>query len=77
MPGEIPITTIGTITESLANGTYHASLPNGKIVLAHPDLRPGAPPLPSLTPGDDVHLELTPYDFSKARIAGLAGKPPP
>ncbi|MEM7145448.1 MAG: translation initiation factor IF-1 [Verrucomicrobiota bacterium] len=68
MPGEPPITTTGTITETLPNGTYHASLPNGKIVVAHPDRRTNAPPLPSLNPGDKVHLELTPYDFSKARI---------
>ncbi|MEM8954330.1 MAG: translation initiation factor IF-1 [Verrucomicrobiota bacterium] len=68
MPGEPPITTTGTITEALPNGTYHASLPNGKIVVAHPDRRHRAKPLYNLNPGDKVLLELTPYDFSKARI---------
>lgn len=72
MRGEPPITTTGTITETLSNGIYLASLPNGKIVHAHPGddferIHPGR-----LQPGDRVQLELTPFDFSKARIAAIA-----
>ena len=62
-----PITTIGTIIESPQPKIYHVSLPNGKIVIGH---------VPKalihlhdvLKPGDQVQLELTPYDFTKGRI---------
>jgi translation initiation factor IF-1 len=76
MSGETPIRTIGTITESFSNGTFHAALPNGKIVLAHPDREAPSPLKPPLASGDRVHLELIPYDFSKARLAGRADDPP-
>ncbi len=67
---ETPITTIGTITDILGPTTCHVELPNSKIIVGH---------LPkslndiagTLATGQRVHLELTPYDFEKARIAGI------
>ena len=65
-----PITTTGTITDLPQPKIYHVSLPNGKRVIGH---------VPkalinlhdTLKVGDTVHLELTPYDLSKARITGI------
>jgi len=70
---ESAITTIGTITEQLSPNTYRVSLPNGKIVLGHlsKELNQQAPP-PTFSTTTKVHLELTPYDFEKARITSQA-----
>lgn len=68
MEREKPITTSGEILEVLENRCYRVSLPNGKVVIGFPsrELRsPGAQPLEA---GSRVRLEMTPYDFSKARI---------
>ncbi len=70
---EAPITTIGIIREARAGKrtTFLVELPNGKVVTGHFPRR-----LVSLAdelgPGDRVHLEMTPYDFEKARIVGSA-----
>lgn len=66
MPPEAPITTCAKILESLDHRTYRAELPNGKTVHAHIPKR--ATPNSTLRPGDQVTLELNPYDFSRARI---------
>jgi len=67
---EGPITTQGTIIDRINEHTFHVSLPNGKIIIAHVPLR-----LKELSPilkkGDKTHLELTTFDFDKARIEGL------
>ncbi len=66
-----PISAIGTILDSPKPNIYQVSLPNGKTVIGHVpksqrDLHP------SLLADVKVMLELTPYDFEKARIVGLA-----
>lgn len=69
-----PIKTTGTITDSPEPKIYHVSLPNGKIVIGH---------VPKalielherLEVGSIVNLELTPFDLSKARIAGIEIEP--
>lgn len=75
MPGEPPITTIGTLLRQAEGITFVARLPIGAEVRAFPSkalARTGVP----LHPGDRVRLELTPYDFSKARIvARIDGDP--
>ncbi|NNC89002.1 MAG: translation initiation factor IF-1 [Akkermansiaceae bacterium] len=68
---EAPITTTGTLHDAMHGRAWEAELPNGKRLVAHlprrlQDLAP------SLLPGTRVLLEMTPYDFDKARIAGLA-----
>ena len=71
---ETAITTIGTITEQLSPNTYRVALPNGKIVFGHLSKElnqdPKGPPPFALK--SRVHLELTPFDFEKARITALA-----
>lgn len=69
MPTE-PITTTGTITERLSPQAYRVSLPNGKIIIAHPDKKLEFQ-LDAFHPPRQVRLEMTPYDFEKARIAAL------
>lgn len=68
---EPPVQTIGLIREVLPRSVFQVELPNGKLVIGHLPrrLRHLAD---SLHPGDRVALEMTPYDFEKARIAGLA-----
>ena len=70
---EAPITTIGIIREKRADQgtTFLVELPNGKVVTGHLPRRLTAL-AGELGPGDRVHLEMTPYDFEKARIAGRA-----
>ena len=67
---EAPITAIGTITAILGPTTCRVELPNGKIIIGHLPKRLKAM-AGTLLPGQRAHLELTPYDFEKARIAGL------
>lgn len=68
------IHTAGPILECLGPVLYRAGLPNGKSVLAHLSKRltlAGA----GFEPGQQVVLELTPYDFDQARILGAADEP--
>ena len=69
MATEIPITTTGTILSRLGPVLYRASLPNGKQVNAFLS-RPLTLAHAEFQPDDRVSLELTPYDFDQARIAG-------
>lgn len=65
-----PITTTGTIQECPQPKIYHVELPNGKVVIGHiPKSQKALHEI--LQAGDRVHLELTPFDLSKARIVGL------
>lgn len=68
---EVPITTIGTVTEVLGPTTCHVVLPNGKIIIGHLPKRLNTL-AGTLEPDQRFHLELTPYDFEKARLAGPA-----
>lgn len=66
-----PVRTIATIEKSVGPNLYHAALPNGKIVIAHLSkqlLEAQA----AFEAGQQVHVELTPYDFDTARITRLA-----
>jgi translation initiation factor IF-1 len=67
---EAPITTTGTITGILGPTTCQVELPNGKVIVGHLPKRLNKI-AGTLTPGQHVHLELTPYDFEKARLAGI------
>lgn len=68
---EVPIKTIGQIRELLPRGVFRVELPNGKNVVGHLS-RQRSELAKKLAAGDRVHLEMTPYDFNKARIAGKA-----
>ena len=65
---EDPIVTEGVVREIVSARLCRAVLKNGKLVLAFPGKAAEAAGL-TVAVGDRVELELTPYDFSKARIA--------
>jgi translation initiation factor IF-1 len=71
MAGEEPIRVEGSVAEALPNATYRVRLPNGHMVLAHLP-RKSDPRRARVLPGDQVTVEMSPYDLSKGRIA-----PPP
>ena len=68
---ETPIKTIGKIHDLLPDHVFRVELANGKLVVGHLHRRlvkfAG-----QLSTGDLVALEMTPYDFEKARIVGRA-----
>ncbi len=68
---EAPIQTVGVIRAPLRGGVFRISLPNGKLVVGHLPRRLSGL-AESFSPGQRVVLEMTPYDFDKARIAGPA-----
>lgn len=69
---ETPVTTIARLGAARGPVVFAATLPNGKPVLAHLP-RSLAHLAPGLSPGCEVRVELSPYDFDHARIAGIAG----
>ena len=71
MPAPNPIRTIGTILFSTGERTYRTALPNGKEIIAHLSRR-NAEAWGPLPPQTRVKLELTSYDFSIGRIAGIS-----
>lgn len=66
---EIAIKTTGVITERKGEILYAVELMNGKVMLGHlskPLTDAGA----DFSAGDNVLLEMTPYDFDQGRIVG-------
>ncbi len=64
----------GTVVEVLPGRDkvlYRVELPNGHRVLGYPRGRRQA--VPRMAPGQQVTLEMSPYDFSKGRVI-LTGK---
>lgn len=57
----------GTVVETLPNTTFKVELENGHIVNAHISGRMRKNYIRILT-GDQVTVQLTPYDLSKGRI---------
>ncbi len=66
---EVPIETVGIVRENLPGEVFRVELPNGKLVYGHLPRRL-AELAENLGPGQRVNLEMTPFDFDKARIAG-------
>lgn len=64
------IQTVGTIQDVLPGPTFRAELANGHIVRAHIPEK-SRPHLKGVAPGVKVALELSPYDFSIARITSI------
>lgn len=69
MPTE-PIITKGEVLKIFSDRAYQVALPNGKKVVAHPAKNMLARKQ-EIIPGAIVRLEMTPFDFEKARIADL------
>jgi translation initiation factor IF-1 len=57
----------GVIRESLPGAMFRVELENGHIVLAHVAGKMRKHYI-RIVPGDEVTVELTPYDLSKGRI---------
>lgn len=57
----------GVIRESLPGAQFRVELENGHVVIAHVAGRMRKHYI-RLVPGDEVLVELTPYDLTKGRI---------
>ena len=58
---------IGQVIESLPNTMFRVRLENGKIILCHLSGKMRINYI-RIMPGDQVRIELTPYDQNKGRI---------
>lgn len=72
MPKEDHIEMHGTVIDTLPNTTFRVKLENGHIVIAHISGRMRKNYIRILT-GDQVTVELTPYDLTRGRIIFRAG----
>jgi translation initiation factor IF-1 len=57
----------GEVVENLPNATFRVKLENGHIVLGYISGKMRMHYI-RILPGDKVTVQLTPYDFNKARI---------
>jgi translation initiation factor IF-1 len=73
MPKEDAIRMQGEVIENLPNAAFRVKLENGQMVVGHVagKMRMHAV---RMLPGDRVTVELTQYDFSRARIVSRAGQ---
>jgi translation initiation factor IF-1 len=62
----------GKVTEALPNAMFRVELENGHEVLAHVSGRMRVHFI-RILPGDQVTVELSPYDLSKGRIVYRTG----
>lgn len=67
MPKEDQIEMQGKVVETLPNTMFRVELENGHVVIAHISGKMRKNYIRILT-GDQVTVELTPYDLSKGRI---------
>lgn len=67
MAKEPPIKVRGVVREALPNTKFRVELENGHMVLAHVSGKIRQRYI-KILPGDEVDLEMSPYDFDKARI---------
>ena len=57
----------GTVVEALPNAMFQVELENGHVVLAHVSGKMRMNFI-RILPGDEVTMELTPYDLNRGRI---------
>jgi len=67
MAKEEAIRVIATVKESLPNAMFRVELENGHTVMAHVSGRMRMRFI-RILPGDQVTLEMSPYDLTKGRI---------
>ena len=67
MPKEEAIRVTATVRESLPNATFRVELENGHMVLAHVSGKMRMRFI-RILPGDQVTVEMSPYDLTKGRI---------
>lgn len=67
MPKDDSITTTGQVIEALPNAIFRVQLKNGSVILGH---LAGKLRMNRITiiPGDQVELEMSPYDLTRGRI---------
>jgi translation initiation factor IF-1 len=73
MPKEEAIQVDGTIVEPLPNAMFRVELENGHKVLAHISGKMRMHFI-KILPGDNVTIELSPYDLTRGRIIFRAKK---
>ena len=66
-PKQEPIRVDAVVKEALPNARFNVLLPNGHIVLAHVSGKMRMHFI-RILPGDEVTVELSPYDLSRGRI---------
>ena len=57
----------GTVEENLPSASFRIKLENGQIILCYLSGKMRMNRI-RLTPGDQVQVEMTPYDLTKGRI---------
>lgn len=57
----------GVVVELLPNATFRVKLENGHVIIAHTSGRMRKNRI-SVLAGDEVVVEMTPYDLTKGRI---------
>ena len=62
------IEVIGRVLEPLPNAMFRVELDNGHVILAHVSGKMRMHYI-RILPGDQVKVEMTPYDLSKGRIS--------
>jgi len=67
MPKEEPIRVQATVREALPNAMFRVALEDGHEVMAHVSGKMRMHFI-RILPGDEVTIELSPYDLTKARI---------
>jgi len=67
MAKEEPIRVTAVVKEALPNATFRVVLENGHQVLAHVSGKMRMNFI-RILPGDNVTIEMSPYDLSKGRI---------
>ncbi len=67
MSKEDCLRTEGVVKDVLPGTMFHVQLPNGHVVLAHISGKMRKNFI-RIVPGDNVEVELSPYDLTKARI---------
>lgn len=67
MPKEKPIEVEGRVIEALPNATFRVELPSGHVILAHVSGKMRMHFI-RILPGDQVKVELSPYDLTRGRI---------
>ena len=80
MPKEELLEFAGTVMELLPNATFRIELENGHQIIGHTAGKMRKNRIRVLT-GDEVLVEMTPYDLTKGRITyrfmpGRSGPPP-
>ena len=67
MSKEDTISMTGTVTQALPNAKFRVELENGHEIIGHTSGKIRQNRI-TITEGDNVTVELTPYDLSKGRI---------